>query len=63
MCLSCDTRYSNILLSETKTEDEESVSLETSISMDCLLIKPKQLEKGSIPELQNYTSAEPIPVF
>jgi hypothetical protein len=33
-CLGCDAEYNNVLLSETKIEDEEQVITEMSLSMD-----------------------------
>jgi len=33
-CLGCDAEYSNVLLSETRVEDEERVITDMSLSMD-----------------------------
>jgi hypothetical protein len=41
VCLGCDAEYSNILLSESREEDWEKVAMEMSVSIDCLLVKPK----------------------
>jgi hypothetical protein len=49
ICLACDTEYSNILLSESETENESAIIVERSISFDCSLTK---LQKTTGREIQ-----------
>lgn len=55
-CACCGADYSNMLLSESRSEDESSEVLELSISVDCVQIKPKL---GKVPEL-GFADAEEI---
>jgi uncharacterized Zn finger protein (UPF0148 family) len=58
-CVSCDTKYSDVIMSETRRDDEKAVTLETSISMECLLVKPK-FEKALVPGLLNVPVEEAV---
>ena len=40
-CMSCSTEYSDVIMSETRKEDEKEITIEKSISIECLLVKPK----------------------
>lgn len=48
-CMGCDAEYDNILISETKVEDEERIITEMSLSMDFCKIRVKA---GKAPLLQ-----------
>ncbi len=49
-CVGCDAEYDNILLSETKIEDEERLITEMSLSMDFCKVTRKT-EKPQLPQI------------
>lgn len=59
-CLGCNAQYTNVLLSETKIEDDKKVITELSLSMDFLVVKEKE-EKSALLQLTNcYPTMEAV---
>ncbi len=58
-CMGCGTEYSDVIMSETKREDEKEITVETSISMECLLVKPR-FERAPVLELLDVPAKEAV---
>ncbi len=60
VCPCCNASYANMLLSESKSEDEHSETLELGISVDCTQVKPK-LSVVKVPVFEfARTTEEPV---
>lgn len=55
ICMNCGTVFTNATLSRTVSEGEESIAIETSVNIECIVVRSKAIESKLLEKSSLFT--------